>query len=738
MKLPRLLFLAAVAVPVFALVAPGHVVAFCEILEPPTPVPTQVNGTRVEIQLTEGFARVVIVKEFYNPSDVFKEGQIFFPLEKGHELITDLSLKVGNVVYNSTAQDRGDALDEFLVALANGKDAALVQYDPPRDVYWIAVTIPPRQSRTTIATLEMPLTKRDGFFEYDYRLSVDAGHSVSYLRVHVRVATSAPLAEVAFPTHPDLKALRRGAHVADAYINSSFESQFHDLIVRFRSDGPSVAQFADPATDERYVRFSIDVGDPMFSESLRPLPRSFLFLVDGSGSMGLGGRWPLAREATLRLAQDLRAGESFAAAIFQGRRVVTFRDALVDATPESLAGLGAFLGSIPPAGSTSLTVALRWIQRWAAEARLRGQQAAAFLLTDGRPTVGTAALDLENAYKRISYDNELAVFALAVKPRVRADATLLRNLSHLNSGEVVTLSESDPAAAVSEVLGSVRVPVLRGLKAEFLGSAEAAFASENPQVVMEGGEALAIAKLRGSAADSIRLRLSWIDRRSQPSSFVGVFPGDDVPAQPLLKKQWVLARVHALLEAARARADPAAIAAVTELATANRIVTPYTSLLVAVPTAESSEALSDSALRLGDLLTSGTVASSVPGPAFSRAFVPPLIALARDAEAFRADLQNPLLADHEIDRTVREGSPEHQSLDLEAASVRFQGRFVTIAEVNGEIVAIVRGWLDPVHMGLQAAWTFVWLAAAALTLVAILRTRRGPSRRRGRLGPGKP
>ena len=99
MKLPRFLLLVTIAIPLFSLVAPGHVAAFCEILEPPTPIPTQVNGTHVEIQLTEGFARVVIVKEFYNPSDVFKEGQIFFPLEKGHELITDLSLKIGNVVY---------------------------------------------------------------------------------------------------------------------------------------------------------------------------------------------------------------------------------------------------------------------------------------------------------------------------------------------------------------------------------------------------------------------------------------------------------------------------------------------------------------------------------------------------------------------------------------------------------------------------------------------------------------
>jgi len=195
MKAARFVF--AISLVVVALLSvPGPAAAFCVIVEPPTPLPTQVNGTQVEIQLTEGFARVVIIKEFYNPSDQPKQGQIAFPLEKGHELITDLRMKIGNVTYGSSTQNRTDALNAFLEAIAKGQDAALVQYDPPRDVYWIAVTIPPKEARTTITTLEMPLTKKDGFYEYTYRLSIDARDSLSYLRVHARVETAAPLGEV--------------------------------------------------------------------------------------------------------------------------------------------------------------------------------------------------------------------------------------------------------------------------------------------------------------------------------------------------------------------------------------------------------------------------------------------------------------------------------------------------------------------------------------------------------------
>ncbi|HEX9340450.1 MAG TPA: VIT domain-containing protein [Thermoplasmata archaeon] len=727
MNATRFAFVVALVLAAF-LNAPGPAAAFCVIVEPPSPLPTQVNGTQVEIQLTEGFARVVIIKEFSNPSDEFKQGQIAFPLEKGHELITDLRLKIGNVVYNSSTQNRSDALGDFLDAIAKGQDAALVQYDPPRDLYWIAVTIPPKEARTTITTLEMPLTKTDGFYEYGYRLSIDARDSVSYLRVHVRVETAAPLGEVLLPGHPDIPVVWSGSHRADAYINATQGAGTGDLPIRFRASGASLSQFAEP-TGDRYVRFSLDSTDAAFASSIRPAPRALVVLVDTSGSMGLLDRWALAKDAVRRIAGDAHAGESFGVAVFQGAAVTPFSPSLQAWSPAVDGELARFLDSFRPHGSTGLTAALAQASLWALEARRLGQQPVLILVSDGRPTRSPLDPELETAYARISYDQGMPVFAMAVAPADHADETVLHNLSHYHGGELVTL-DGDVPAAVADLVASMRVPILEGLRTEIPAAANLTFASANPQTVWQGGEALAIARMRGTAEDSLDLTLTWPAASGGTPALDVRTAGADIPAQPLLKREWALTRIHALLEAARAREDPAVVAELTALATETRVATPYTSLLVLLPQTEQAadRSVSDGSLAGAPLFGpgAGLASPASSGQGFSPVFVPPLVAEARTADALNRDLANPLIAQGEIDRYVDVGSAEYQRLDTPAATSRYEGTYFRVLEVGGELVAVRLGSPEAA----QLAANGVGFAGMILAVLALVRLpRRGPRSR---------
>ena len=715
---------------VIALVLPalllsmGHGAAFCEILEPPSPLPTQVNGTQVEIQLTDGFARVVIIKEFYNPSEESKQGQVFFPLEKGHELITDLRLKIGNVVYNSSSGDRGGALDNFLEAVQKGQDAALVQDDPPRDVYWIAVTIPPHEARTTITTLEMPLTRRDGFYDYHYRLSVDARDSVAYLRVHVRLETAAPL-HVHLASHPGVPILRSGDRVADVYLNDSAAVQGRDLHVHFGSLGPAVSQFVD-ADGSRYIRYAIGANDPLFRSSLAPLPRSLLVALDASASMERNGRWAVARDAVRQLLADLRPGESLGLVVFGGPTVRTFAPGLREPTPDVRSEIEGFLDAVDPRGSTSFAAVIPTMDGWAREAAARRAQPVFVLVSDGRPTRGDVGLDLERAYSRIAVDRALPIFALAVRPSDHSDENLLRNLSHFQGGDLFTISGVDAGAATAALLASIRVPVLPGILADLPGTPDPEYANPNPQLLIEGGEALILAKASGRAEDPIAFHLGWGGPESSGSTG-GTFEGSTVPVQPLLRREWILLRVHEMLRTLRAHEDPGLVEGLKSFATANRIVTPYTSLLVTIPAAESGAPAGTQAgsYESGSLFGGLIAAPAAPAAGFSRASssrgpFSPLEEESRRSEALRRDVSNPILADGEVDRWVSDSSPEGSHIGPAGGVVRFDGTYVRVFEVGDELVGVFREGAFPTPLVANG----VGIALALTSVVAGLLVRR--------------
>jgi hypothetical protein len=171
--------------------------------------------------------------------------------------------------------------------------------------------------------------------------------------------------------------------------------------------------------------------------------------------------------------------------------------------------------------------------------------------------------------------------------------------------------------------------------------------------------------------------------------------GPDIPIQPLLKRQWVLTRIHALLEAAHARADPGVIAELTTLATENRVATPYTSLLVLLPQPNQGgdRSTADASLP-GSPLFGAPGLSSPASSGGSFVFVPPLVAEAQKADALRRDVGNLLVVQDEVDRYVTVGSPEYGNLDLSTATARYEGTYLRIVDVGGELVGVWRGLPD--------------------------------------------
>src|SRR3989475_1272423 len=277
----------------------------------------------------------------------------------------------------------------------------------------------------------------------------------------------------------------------------------------------------------------------------------------------------------------------------------------------------------------------------------------------------------------------MPIFALAVRPADHDDETVLHNLSTYHRGELVTLF-GDVSSSVADLLASIRVPVLAGLRAQIPNAANLTLATANPQVVWQGGEAFVISRMRGTANDSLDLRMTWPDASGAPRALDVQSAGPEIPVQPLLKRQWVLTRIHALLEAAHARADPAVVAELTTLATENRVATPYTSLLVLLPQPNQGGDRSAAETSLpGSGLFAAPALASGSNSGFSPIFVPPLVAEGRKMDALRRDVRTSLVAQDEVDRYVGLGSPEYAKLELSTATTRYEGTYLRILDVGG-------------------------------------------------------
>src|SRR5207302_8493886 len=184
--------------------------------------------------------------------------------------------------------------------------------------------------------------------------------------------------------------------------------------------------------------------------------------------------------------------------------------------------------------------------------------------------------------------------------------------------------------------------------------------------------------------------------------------GTSAPQQSRLGRQWGVMRRDGTLAALRAHEDAPTLDALKALATENRVVTPYTSLLVVIPRTDpgATEASSAGADRAFAGIAGGLLAAPASsGLGGSIDVFSPLETEGRKADALRPDLSNPLVADNELDRTVFAGSPEYQQIDPTTAVTRFQATYVRVLEVGNELVGV---FTDDFRGLSLYPWTFGW------------------------------
>jgi hypothetical protein len=691
----------------------------------------EVLDTDIRITLLDGYAVVEITKVFHNPdASTPQVGDIIFPLPSEHAFITALGLAVDGAWHNASVVDREEGRRNFSEAVNERRDASLLEHLGGSQ-YALRVTLPPQENRTLRVRYEEPLTRVNGEFLYRYPLTEEALSDPRHLRLELDARTAGSFADIALrsPAWGKLDAVS-GDH-ARWVLDTRGKGQLQeDLVLAWRTDAAGEAQLlVQRGNATSHFVFHLVPG-PKLLEQAQPLPRDVVVLVDASGSMGKPGLQQDALRAAEQVLGALGPGDRLQVGVFRSQPEL-WAGALLNATEARKAAALGFLAGQKAEGSTNLEEAILGGLHELAPGR-QGAQPELVLISDGDATVGLQdGHALVHALGDVNRrGRDVVIETLQVGPvehqaqrfdpwgrTIPGAEPLLEVVAKENYGTGLPVAQAPALRALLEGPGKV---LLRNVTVRVEGLDASGVGPLRVPLLFEGGEVQVAGSFRGGGVLSVSLRG---DGALGPVELRWDFDTSEAPEHPLAERVGAMLRLREALDGIRVfGASDERVQLVKAIAGRFGYVTPYTSLLVDLPTTYAM----DEKLASRSAMTTGSGGASAPSMGM------PMM-LEGDGDWYRPTslAEHPLVKDREVDRYVALGSSEGKALLAHAtrwlagsaergALVESAGQVVLVADQPTlDAIAWQQGRFLP---GLDAGPLLAVLGACA----ALLARRRSP------------
>ncbi len=528
----------------------------------------------VDIEITGGFAEVILKKSFHNSASRSIEGTFYFPIPQ-RAYVEDFRLKMNNQELAGEVLPAVEARRIYESLVRQAVDPAILEYYR-QDLFRARVfPIPANEDVEITLSYRQRVPSNGGLTRFTYPLSSGHfAHGISGdLQINVDIKTDARLHSAHSPSHP-CQVIKQSQYGKSLQYSAKQSSVRHDFLVDIlEGDGQLAAgvRAYRASSDKGWFVLRLVPGQQP-QESLPPA--TLVLLVDVSGSMA-GEKLDHAKAAIRSALARLRPSDRFQILAYSSR-VSAFASNTVFATADNLSAATQFVERLTAKGGTNIDEAVR---EGLAAAKAEELVATVLLITDGRPTVGVVAKSaiVNNSVTSNGGDHRLHVLGIGAD----VNTILLDELARKNRGSRTYIKSGDKLeVSLNAVLDRALYPALTNIVLEIEGISIEQVEPPGPWDLFHGDELVLAGRYDGNGSSRVGVtgqlagaRLVW--------SFPAEFPqhGGAEEAAYL----WAEFRITTLLEILReSDATPRRdiVDEVVALSLRYGIVTPFTSYLI--------------------------------------------------------------------------------------------------------------------------------------------------------------
>uniref|UniRef100_A0A667FY55 Inter-alpha-trypsin inhibitor heavy chain H3 n=1 Tax=Lynx canadensis TaxID=61383 RepID=A0A667FY55_LYNCA len=436
----------------------------------------EVYSTKISCKVTSRFAHNVVTTRAVNRADTAKEVSFDVELPKT-AFITNFTLTIDGVTYPGNVKEKEVAKKQYEKAVSQGKTAGLVKASGRKlEKFTVSVNVAAGSKVTFELTYEELLKRHKG--KYEMYLKVQPKQLVKHFEIEADIfepqGISTLDAEASFITNdllgsaltksfsgrkgrvsfkPSMDQQRSCPTCTDSLLNG-------DFIITYDVNRESPANVQ--IVNGYFVHFFAPQGLPV-------VPKNVVFVIDVSGSMH-GRKMEQTKDALLKILEDVKEDDYLNFILFSGD-VTTWKDTLVQATPENIEEARTFVKNIDDQGMTNINDGLlRGISMLNKAREEHGvperSTSIVIMLTDGDPNVGESRPEKIQENVRNAIGGKFPLYNLGFGNNLNYN--FLESMALENHGLARRIYEdSDANLQLQGFYEEVANPLLTGVEVEY-------------------------------------------------------------------------------------------------------------------------------------------------------------------------------------------------------------------------------------------------------------------------------